>query len=178
MSRPKCIRCSCLQRVGWGTRVKKKGKKIFYIRPTPNTITVTVNFCSDVTCKNTSLLWESSDESNIVVALQYLSNKNKLTLKTGHDKTSNSPWTSTLNFTVTAPTLLLTEQVYSPPSKDFIEVMVKTLLLEWSLCDWCSQVYEGLGFPTAKQSSCRGSPSAITIGFWCDDASSWGLSAC
>lgn len=37
------------------------------------------------------------------------------------------PWTTTLNFTVTFPMPLLTEQIYCPSSEEFTELMVRKL---------------------------------------------------
>ena len=60
--------------------------------------------------------------------------------------------------------LLLTKQEYSPLSAVVTESMDRTLLLIGeSPPDGSVQVYEGLGFPTAVQSSCRRSPSPTVI---------------
>lgn len=65
---------------------------------------------------------------------------------------------------VTFPTMLPTEQVYSPFSESCIDFVMKTLPLEvQGLSGGHLQVYEGLGFPTTEQLSCTGSPSVTTL---------------
>lgn len=86
------------------------------------------------------------------------------------------PWTTTVNFTVTVPTSLLTEQMYCPWSTEVTDVILRKLPTEggW-VTDGVVQVYTGLGFPVAEQFSCRGFPSVMVIDSGCDDLLNWGL---
>lgn len=80
-------------------------------------------------------------------------------------------WTTMLKFTVTVPTWLLAVQVYSPSSAEVTELMMRTLPFEGEvLAIGDFQVYEGVGFPTAEQFSCRGFPSMMVIGSRSDDS--------
>lgn len=88
----------------------------------------------------------------------------KVTLLIKRDKNLNLPWTFTQNLRVTVPMWLLAEQMYSPPSKVVVELMMKTLLWDkWGPCEGYVQLYKGLGFPLARQRSRRGSPSEMLI---------------